>query len=81
MSVLSCHRQDSAGAALFCWQSETLTLVFLQPFNHNFVCWQPVNAIELFFAEPTGGFMLLQRQTSTLYMTPETMHRKMKSYG
>ena len=25
MSVLSCHRQDSAGAALFCCQSETLT--------------------------------------------------------
>ena len=73
------HIGLAADASPMCHCSIIIHFVkFLQPFNYNFVCWQPVNAIELFFAEPAGGFMLLQRQTTTLYMTPETMHGKMK---
>ena len=57
----------------------TVVEVFTQPFNHNSVRWQPVDAIELFFAEPAGSFVLLQRQTTTFNMTPKTMHCQMKS--
>ena len=51
---------------------------FLQPLNHHFVGGQPLNAIQLFFSQPPCSLMFLQRQTTTLHMTPKTMHRKVE---
>ena len=44
--------------------------------NHDFVRWQPIHVINLTEREPSRSLMLIQRQTATLYVAPETMHLK-----